>query len=442
MKILEEIKASRLARDTGHLATGQGLRLVIQAAYFVLLARILGPDKYGAFVAIVSLASILAPFSGLGTTNLFVKNVASGKRDPEVCWGNGLAATIVSGTAFSGLAFAISYSLHLRVPFSALVAVCISDLFLLRVIELAYFGFAGMDRMKESAILSVTGSLPRLIAISLLLVWRHPVTLQRWAGAYLAATVFSCLYATYRAHKLWGAPRFNWTFLREDVAEGVYFSIGVSAATIYNDIDKVMLGRISFAAGGIYAAAYRIVDVSMTPIRSLASAAYPHFFRRGVDGMRPAHAYAITHIRRAFIYSAILFVVLWLFAPLLPLVLGANYAQTALALRWLALLPILRSGHVFLADSLSGAGFQGVRSAIQAAIAAVNIALNIVILPRYGWLGAAWTSLASDGLLLLCLWVAVQSKLRTATHLTTRPDNPQGEGQQSMSEVAPIVETT
>jgi hypothetical protein len=63
------------------------------------------------------------------------------------------------------LALTISYLLHLRVPFSAVVAVCISDLFLLRVIELAYFGFAGLDRMKESAILNVTGSLPRLIAI-------------------------------------------------------------------------------------------------------------------------------------------------------------------------------------------------------------------------------------------------------------------------------------
>src|ERR1700733_11254378 len=148
MKILEEIKESRLARDTGHLATGQGLRLVIQAAYFVLLARSLGPEKYGAFVAIVSLAAILGPFSGLGTANLFVKNVASGKRAPQVCWGNGLAATIVSGTAFSGIALAISYLLHLRVPLSALLAVCISDLFLLRVIDLAYFGFAGLDRMK------------------------------------------------------------------------------------------------------------------------------------------------------------------------------------------------------------------------------------------------------------------------------------------------------
>jgi O-antigen/teichoic acid export membrane protein len=418
MSLLHRLKASSIARDTGHLAIGQSLRLIIQAAYFVLIARILGPEKYGAFVAIVALAGVLTPFSGLGTNNLFIKNVRSGKRIAGVCWGNGLMATMLSGTGFSAIVFAINYTFHLRMPFYLVAAVCISDLLLLRVIELASFGFGAVDRMKENAIQNVIGSLPRLIAIVVLTVLWHPVTLQKWATAYLVASTISTLYSCYRAHSVWGAPRFSWSALHEDVAEGVYFSVGTSAATIYNDIDKVMLGKISFSAAGIYAAAYRIIDVSMTPIRSLASAAYPHFFHRGIDGMGSAYAYAITHIKRACVYSAVLSVLLWLSAPLLPLVLGAHYAQTALALRWLALLPVLRSVHIFLADSLSGAGYQGLRSAIQVAIALVNIALNLAVLPKYGWLGAAWTSLASDGLLLLSLWIAIQYKLRTAVQST------------------------
>jgi len=414
MSFLRRIKTSGLVRDTGHLAMGQGLRLVIQAAYFVLVARTLGPERYGAFIAIVALAAILSPFSGLGTNNLFIKNVRSGKRLANVCWGNGLIATMISGTAFSVVVLAINYLFHLRMQFFVIAAVCISDLLLLRIIELAGFGFGAVDRMKENAILNVTGSLPRLLAISLLVLWAHPVTLQKWAGAYLAASATSTVYALYRAQRHWGTPKFNWYFLREDIAEGIYFSIGTSAATIYNDIDKVMLGKVSFGAAGVYAAAYRIIDVSMTPIRSLASAAYPHFFRRGVDGMGSAHAYAAKQIKRACVYSAALFVGLWIAAPLLPLVLGANYAQTALALRWLALIPVLRSVHIFLGDSLSGAGFQGLRSAIQVAIALINILLNLAVLPKYGWLGAAWTSLASDGLLLVTLWVAAQYKLRTS----------------------------
>ena len=418
--LLQKIRNSALARDTGHLALGQSLRLIIQAVYFVLIARSLGPEKYGAFVAVVALVGVLTPFSSLGTNNLFIKNVRSGLRTAALCWGNGLAATVLAGTIFTGIVLAINRLFALRMPVYVVAAVCISDLFLLRVIELACFGFAAVDRMKENAIQTVISSFPRLLAIAFLALWFRPVTLREWASGYALATVLSALYACYRAHRIWGAPRFLWSALRADVTEGIYFSIGASAATIYNDIDKVMLGKFSFAAAGIYAAAYRIIDVSMTPIRALVSAAYPHFFRRGLDGMAAAHVYAKTQIKRSCLYSSALAVALWFSAPLLPMILGHNYAETALALRWLALLPFLRSVHSFLGDSLAGAGFQGLRSLIQVAIALINVGLNLVILPKYGWLGAAWTSLASDGLLLLGLWLAIQYKLRAAVRSDVR----------------------
>jgi O-antigen/teichoic acid export membrane protein len=69
------------------------------------------------------------------------------------------------------------------------------------------------------------------------------------------------------------------------------------------------------------------------------------------------------------------------------------------AVRWLALIPLLRCIHSFLADALSGAGLQRTRTGVQVVVALVNIALNLMILPRYSWRGAAWTSLGCDGLL-------------------------------------------
>lgn len=412
--LLKGLTQSSLLRDAGHLATGQGLRLVIQAAYFVLIARSLGPDRYGAFAAVVALAAILAPFSGLGTNNLFIKNVRSGKREASLCWGNGLVATTASGFAFIGIVLLINSLFHLRMAVWVVIPICVADLLLMRYIELALFGFAAVDHMKENAVQSVVSSLVRLIAAAVLAGLHGSITLQYWAFAYLVATFFSTCYALYRSHRLWGRPTFNWSDLKKDASEGIYFSIGNSAATIYNDLDKVMLGKVSYVAVGIYAAAYRIIDVSMTPIRSLASAAYPRFFQEGLKGMKPAHAYASTQIKRAAIYSFVLFPMIWIGAPLLPRVLGPNYEHTVGALRWLAVIPVLRAAHVFLADSLSGAGFQSLRSAIQVTIAIVNAGLNVLILPRYGWRGAAWTSIASDALLLIILWIAIQYKLRSS----------------------------
>jgi O-antigen/teichoic acid export membrane protein len=276
---------------------------------------------------------------------------------------------------------------------------------LLKVTELAAFGFTALDRMAQTSIQSVVVSLLRLTGIGALMVAVHPVTLDRWVLVYLLTSLLGTIYAVLKGGQLWGRPETNLRALREDVAEGVFFSIAGSATTVYNDIDKIMLSRLAdLAATGVYAAAYRVIDVTMTPIRSLAAAAYPRFFRKGVGGMVQTYPYALSLIAKTAIYGSLASAGLWLLAPVLPHVLGSKYEAVVPAVRWLALIPLLRCIHSFLADALSGAGLQRVRTGIQVLVALINIVGNLIILPRYSWRGAAWTSLGCDGLLVAVFW--------------------------------------
>ena len=405
MSLLVQIKTHGLLRDTTHLSIGQGFRLIIQAAYFVLIARSLGPDAYGAFVTVVAMAALLGPFSGLGTANLFIKNVRSGKRAASVCWGNGILLTALSGTLLCCVGVGLSALLHLKTVPLVVTIVCVADLVLLKVTELAAFGFTAMDQMKQTSIQSVVVSLLRLGGIVTLVVTVHPVTLKLWVLTYLLTTLLGTLYALIKGGQQWGRPVVDWRALGEDAAEGVFFSVAGSATTIYNDIDKIMLSRLAdLAATGVYGAAYRVIDVTMTPVRSLAAAAYPHFFRHGVDGMAQTYPYALSLIAKTSIYGAVASAGLWLTAPILPYILGNQYQAVVPAVRWLALIPLLRCIHSFMADALSGAGLQPIRTGIQVLVALTNIGLNAVILPRYSWRGAAWTSLGCDGLLVVLFW--------------------------------------
>jgi O-antigen/teichoic acid export membrane protein len=405
VSLLVRMKTRGLLRDTTHLSIGQGFRLIIQAAYFVLIARSLGPDAYGAFVTVVAMAALLGPFSGLGTANLFIKNVRSGKREASICWGNGIMLTVLSGTLLSCLGVGLSAVLHLKTVPLVVTIVCVADLVLLKVTELAAFGFAAMDQMKQTSIQNVVVSLLRLGGIVALVVTVHPVTLDLWVFTYLFTTLLGTLYALVKGWQLWGRPVVDLRALREDATEGVFFSVAGSATTIYNDIDKIMLSRLAdLAATGVYGAAYRVIDVTMTPVRSLAAAAYPHFFRKGVGGMAQTYPYALSLIAKTSIYGALASAGLWLMAPILPHILGNQYRGVLPAVRWLALIPLLRCLHSFMADALSGAGLQRIRTGIQVMVALVNIGLNVVILPRYSWRGAAWTSLGCDGLLVALFW--------------------------------------
>jgi O-antigen/teichoic acid export membrane protein len=398
-------KTRGLLRDTTHLSIGQGLRLVIQAAYFVLIARSLGPDDYGAFVTVVAMAALLGPFSGLGSPNLFIKNVRSGKREAATCWGNGILIIALSGTLLSILGTGLSWILGLKTPPFVVVIVSISDLVLVKVTELAAFGFTALDRMTQTSIQSVVVSLLRLGGIATLVLFAHPVTLDRWVVVYLLTSLLGTAYAVAKGWQMWGRPATDLQALREDVTEGIFFSIAGSAATVYNDIDKIMLSKLAdLAATGVYGAAYRVIDVTMTPVRSLAAAAYPRFFHEGAGGMAATYRYALSLIAKTSLYGLLASAGLWLLAPALPHVLGSRYEAVVPAVRWLALIPLLRCVHSFLADALSGAGRQRARTSVQAMVAVANVVANLMILPRYSWRGAAWTSLGCDGLLVVVFW--------------------------------------
>jgi O-antigen/teichoic acid export membrane protein len=197
-----------------------------------------------------------------------------------------------------------------------------------------------------------------------------------------------------------GPPKLALHRVKGEFAEGFYYCASMSATTIYNDIDKTMLVRMSsLDAAGIYAAAYRLIDLVFIPVRSLLTAALPGYFRAGCEGLAGTVRHMMRIMPKAVGYAAFSVVAVVVCAPVVPHVLGAEYTRTVEALRWLALLPPLRAIHYFLADSLTGAGYQGLRTSIQASVAAFNILLNVWLIPLYSWRGAVASSLASDALL-------------------------------------------
>ncbi|GGR29248.1 hypothetical protein GCM10008957_45310 [Deinococcus ruber] len=192
-----------------------------------------------------------------------------------------------------------------------------------------------------------------------------------------------------------------------EIKAGGAFSISLSAQSIYNDIDKTMLARmVSSEAAGVYAAAYRIIDVAFTPVRAVLYASYAKFFQHGEQGIKSNLRYAMTLLPWATLYSGIIGVFLFFIAPVLPIMFGKDFEASVNVLRWLAPLILLKSIHSFLADTLTGANYQFTRSIIQAVVAFFNVALNFAILSRFSIKGAIFSSIISDFLLLSLLIIA------------------------------------
>ncbi len=398
-----------LAHNTIWMFLGQGARVLIQAVYFIVIARALGVEEYGAFVAVAALSFIIAPFSSLGAGNTLIKYVSTNKNSFGYYWGIALLMTFLSGTMLVAAVTAISpYILPRSIPLPLVLAVVAAEVVFVRLLDVGAQAYQAFERLSRTAQLQVLLSVSRLtaaLALAGLSASPEPLT---WGVFYLLSTALAALIAIVLVHRELGKPRLVLGSVTVDIREGFYFALGHSSQSIYNDVDKTMLARLStFEATGLYAAAYRFIDVSFTPVRSLLYAGYARFFQHGASGVQGSLAFAGRLLPFAWVYATLAGAALYLTAPLLPLLLGADYEGAVEAVRWLCPLPFLKTTHYFAADTLTGAGFQGIRSGIQVLVCFFNVSVNLLLIPTYSWRGAAWASLASDGVLALGLWAVV-----------------------------------
>ncbi|GGL95400.1 polysaccharide biosynthesis protein [Deinococcus aerolatus] len=393
---------------------GQALRAGVQLLYFVLIARALGSAQYGSFVAVTALVAIAAPFASWGSGNLLIKHTVRDHQTFPTYWGAAVATTLTTSLALTLLVIAVAqFVLPPGLPLTLLLLVALSDLLFARLIDVSGQAFQAFNRLDRTAAIQLFPALVRLAAAGLLFALPVPKTALAWSALFFISTAVSAICAVTLVRRDLGWGPLSLRPVRQEAREGGAFALSLSAQSIYNDIDKIMLARlVSAEAAGVYAAAYRIVDTAFTPVRSVLYAAYARFFQRGQSGLRGSTAFALQLLPWTGGYSLLIAAVLWLCAPALPLLFGADFAATADVLRWLSPLVLLKTLHYFAADALTGAGYQGTRSAVQVGVAVVNGLLNLWLLPRYGWLGAVWASLASDLLLVLTLWSIVAFKTR------------------------------
>lgn len=395
-----------LVRNTFWMLLSQGLKLFVQAAYFVMIARILGTEQYGAFVGITSLVAIVTPFANLGSGDILIKNVSRNRGLFKDYWGNALFTCAIASLLMIILVLVcalvfLGKSISLWVAFW----VALSDLFFLNILAMAAQAFLAVGMLKFTAQIQILYSLKNLIAAIIFRQYLNNSGIEVWSFLYLVTTAISALGVFILVNSLIGSPKLTRSTIKPEISQGFLFSVSLSAKTINNNIDKTMLASLStLAATGIYAAAYRLIDVAFVPVTSLAAAAYAKFFQQGEGGIKGSLNFAKRLLPIVSGYGFVAGLGLFLLAPVVPYILGGEYTGAVDALRWLAPIPVLRAIQYLAADSLTGAGFQWGRSGIQVAIAIFNVTINLWLIPAYSWKGAAWASLASDGLLMLSLW--------------------------------------
>ena len=385
------------------------VKLIVQGVYFVILARVFEPERYGAYVGIVAIVSIFIPFASCGAGEVLIQNVSRNRSLFREYWGTTILKTLLFGTLItSGILIVYSLFPIPNISIAVVFFVALANLIFLRLNDTTRDVFIAVGRIDNSAKSIITVSIARFLAAIVFIAGFTSPTILIWCILYCIATFAASVISTWFVIQQVGYPKFKLQNITKELGLGLSFAIGISAQNIYNDLDKSMLAKLStLEATGIYGAAYHILNVAFTPVQSLALASFRKFFQQGEVGIKGSLALCKKLLPMSLGYSLIAVLGLVIFAPLIPIILGAEYRLATWALMWLSPTIFFKTIHFFAADTLTGANHQNVRTTAQVLVAMFNAICNFMLIPKYGFYGAIWATLASELLLAVCLWGAI-----------------------------------
>jgi O-antigen/teichoic acid export membrane protein len=397
---LRLLRSHWLVRGASWVILGRGVSFFVQATYFLLLARLLSAYQYGVFSGCFALVSIVTPYSALGAGMLFMRYTSHNREQAGSYWGNALVTvsgmTIVLGAILALLGPKLT-GVH-EVPIFILLAV--ANCLFGQIPLLAATVFQSFEKLYAMSALTTLTNVIRLLAL-LVMKWTfHHATALQWTEGVTLASFISMLVALVCIQREVGPISFDFPLLKSHLREGLGFSVSGTAAAAHNDIDKTVLSHYGMnIQNGFYTLAYKIVDYVCVPVNAIDIAALPRFFKLSRQDRSSFVRLLIRSVALSALLGAIFAVVLSLCAPLLNRLVTHSYDDAISVLKLLCLLPLLRGLHSVPGSALTATGRQGLRTILQFGVAGFNLIGNVILVPRLGWVGAAYMSIASDGLL-------------------------------------------
>lgn len=406
---VSQISKKSFFRDSFWMLLAKVLSMVIQLAYFILLARYLGSEYYGIFEGTKAIWAIIFPFIGMGAGDILVQDVSRVSDAFPKRWGDTISVFLISIAIALIFIFPAVVLFLPTVPPIFILLTLIADLGGLKLCGLAERAFIANHQIKQASQYGMIYTISKLIGVLFLPLFPSEVRLQGWGVIYCLSSLLPAFILYMMIWTRIGKPIFRRDFLDLDsVKQGFFFSLSESASGINAQMDRAMLVSLaSPAAAGIYSAGYRFIDMGYIPIFAIQGASYPRFFKHGEQGIRGTVGFAKKLMLPGLAYGILTLITLVFLAPFVQYILGEEFAQSSQVLLWLAPIHLLYMLQFLAADSLTGAGFQRSRSFIQVTAAVLNISLNLYLIPIYSWQGAIWATLSSELFKSVSLWIVV-----------------------------------
>ncbi len=403
---------------TKHTAYAASLFFERSLAFFLLplYTRAMAPSEYGAYAVLMLFVSLATFVVSLGLENGLLRFSADDGAAPAIAgtvWTGMLASAAICSVALWTLASPVSRVLFFDAEHRTWIRLSAVLLFLDTGSRFLFYRLLGLSRARTYFWLALLRGLVTVAANILLVgVFGAKVEGILWSHIAAALAVLACACA-------FPGLRFPRAFHRDVLRRLIRFGVPVMATslllTLLNALDRYLLQAMASAEeAGLYTVAYRIGFVMAMTATAFHMAAVPAVARASQRGEDVDRLFAkLTDF--LFGINAVLALGVGMFVPGLVRIrlfghalVDPAYGAALPVVPWILLGYWCYGFYVNFGIVLYHAEKTGLLTAAAGSALAVNVAANLVLIPRWGMVGAAVSTAAAYSFLGLFLYIVTR----------------------------------
>ena len=391
-RILHRLNLVKIVENIGWLFFDKILRMAVGLFVWVWIARYLGPEYFGLLSFAIAFTGLFGVVAGLGLHNIVVRDIARDSESASLTLGTTALLQLISGlVAFLIVLVSIAY-LRPEDDLARSIVAILGLIIMFKASEVALYWFESQVQSKYTV--WVQNSVFVVFAVIKVGMILQGASIFAFVWAMLAeaavVALILLLVMNLRGQRL---VHFTVSFKRAKtlLKDGWPLLLSVAAISVYTKIDQIMLGQmIGDKTVGIYGAAVRISELWYAIPVIFVSSLLPTI----LDAQK--HSKELYYEKIQYLYDLMVIISIsialpmtFLATPIITLFFGPSYAEGGMILAihiWAAVFVSLSvaSGACFLAENRLTFTLQ---RTILGAVA--NVALNLILIPDFGMLGAA-----------------------------------------------------
>lgn len=371
--------------------------------------NVVGAEDFGFYFVIFNFSFLFNILFDFGITNFNNRNIAQNTQLLNKHFSSILILKLLLAIVYFFVTFISGVLWGFRGNELWLLALLGLNQFFISFIMYLRSNVSALLLFKTDSILSVLDRV-LMIAICSVLLWGNVTESQfriEWfvyaqTASYLLTGIVALLIVIRKAS--FRRLNWNWPFFMMIIKQSLPFAILVLLMTFYNRIDSVMLkGLLPKESGnlqaGIYAHAYRLLD-ALNNIAYLFSVLLLPLFARLIKTGENVEKLVKLSFTLLFVVSVIFSVTSYFFSyQLMDMMYDHYIAESSVVFGILIGCFVAISTTYVFGTLLTANGNLKHLNIVAAGGMLLNITLNVILIPRFGALGSAWTSLITQAIM-------------------------------------------